>query len=229
MSLGASGKAAALARPAARGLGWPLPGALADARRRRAALLASLVVVGLVLRVWVLVESARLSADEAVPGLMARHIVADGEWPVFYWGQAYFGAAESYLIAGLFLIFGFHPSLVFVPALLASLALVPLTWMLAEQLGPWPAGLLASLPLVLPTPIPSRMLGNAGGGFSLGAALELAALVSLLRARAAAESARTGWVVGFALLAGLAGWVWQPALLALAPLVVGAVLICPSR
>jgi hypothetical protein len=57
---------------------------------------------------------------------MARRIVNAGELPVFFWGQAYFGA-ECYLIAALFVVFGIH-------------------WALADPLGPRPAGLLAALP-----------------------------------------------------------------------------------
>jgi hypothetical protein len=58
--------------------------------------LAALIVIAIATRVWVLVASGQFSADEAVPGLMARHIITRGELPVFYWGQDYFGAAEAY-------------------------------------------------------------------------------------------------------------------------------------
>ena len=177
-------------------------------RYSRRVLLAGLMLVALVLRLVALVQSARLGADEAVEGLMARHILTAGELPAFYWGQAFFGAAEAYLVAGLFFVFGFQPWLVFVPAVLASVVLVPLVWALAECLGPWPAGVFAALPVALPPPVLSRMLGNAGGGFSLGFALEYAALLCFLRGRVAACS----------LLAGLAVWVWQPALIGLTPI-----------
>jgi hypothetical protein len=109
----------------------PGPGALG--RGGRLAALAGLTFAALILRAWVLVASGRLGADEAIPGLMPRHIVGAHELPVFYWGQAYFGAAESYAIAALFVAFGFHPWLVFVPALAASVALVPLVWALGEH------------------------------------------------------------------------------------------------
>jgi hypothetical protein len=181
--------------------------------------LGSLVVIGCCLRVWVLVASQRLSADEAIPGLMARHLLVTDEHPVFYWGQAYFGALESYLIAVLFGVFGFHAWLVFGPALLASVALIPLIWILGEHLGPAPAGLIAALPVAVPPPILARVLGNAGGGFALGFALQLAALLCAIRA-AAPTPYRQRWLALFALTAGLAGWVWQPALVALPPLLV---------
>jgi hypothetical protein len=121
----------------------------------RAELLAlgALVGVGLLARTWILVAGGQFSSDEAVPGLMARHILTAHELPVFYWGQDYFGAAEAYLIAGLFWSFGFWPWLVFVPAVLASCALILLTWRLGTLLGPSPAGVIAAIPM---GPAPAR-------------------------------------------------------------------------
>ena len=188
------------------------------ARHARIAVLIGVVLAALGLRVVVLVSSARLGADEAIPKLMARHIVTARELPVFFWGQAYFGAAESYLIAALFVLFGFQAWLLFVPSLIASLALVPLTWALGEYLGPWPGGIFAALPIAFPPPVLSRMLGNAGGGFALAFALELGALLCVLRARTTTSS-RGRWIALFSLLAGLAGG-RQPALIALAPLLI---------
>jgi hypothetical protein len=46
-----------------------------------------------------------LHSDSAVPVLMARHIL-DGERPLYFWGQPYFGAIDSYLTAGLLALFG---------------------------------------------------------------------------------------------------------------------------
>jgi 4-amino-4-deoxy-L-arabinose transferase-like glycosyltransferase len=192
---------------------WPAYRANLSAR---VPILTALIAVALGLRIAVLVTSARLGADEAVPGLMARHIVTSGELPVFYWGQDYFGAAEMYLIAALFAVFGFHWWLVFVPALVASVALVPLTYMLGGILGPRPAAFLAALPVAIPTPMLSRMLGNAGGGFALGFALQIGALVCLLRA-IESTSGRQRWILGGSLLLGVGVWVWQPTLVALAP------------
>jgi 4-amino-4-deoxy-L-arabinose transferase-like glycosyltransferase len=186
-----------------------------------------MAVAGLVLRIWVLIASQRLSADEAIPGLMARHILYNAELPVFYWGQAYFGAAEAYVVAALFALFGFHAWLVFVPALVASVALIPLVWAIAEHLGPWPAGALAALPVALPTPILSRVLGNAGGGFALGFALQLAALLCLLHGLRAC-GIRARWIALFSILSGLACWVWQPSLIALPPLLLMAMVRAPE-
>ena len=45
------------------------------------------------------------NADEAVVALMARHIV-QGERPWFFYGQAYMGSLDAYLIAGAFRVLG---------------------------------------------------------------------------------------------------------------------------
>jgi len=88
-------------------------------------LLGGLLAAVWPLRLWVLSASNELNADEAIPGLMARHIADASELPVFYYGQPYFGALEAYRIAGLFALLGFHPWLVVVPAGASSPALIP--------------------------------------------------------------------------------------------------------
>jgi len=54
----------------------------------QAGALLALTVLAFALRVQVLFASGRLGADEAIVGLMARHIL-EGERPVFYRGQSY--------------------------------------------------------------------------------------------------------------------------------------------
>lgn len=44
-------------------------------------------------------------SDEAVEGLMARHVL-HGDFPAFFWGQAYKGVPEVYAAAGAFAVFG---------------------------------------------------------------------------------------------------------------------------
>ena len=70
---------------------------------KRAVLLQFLLVAALtvVVRLPFLLHGARFfDADEAVEGLMARHLL-QGEFPVYLWGQHYKGVPEVYL-AGLF-------------------------------------------------------------------------------------------------------------------------------
>ncbi len=57
--------------------------------------------LGLMLRGW-----PALDSDEAIIGLMARHILSGGERPIFYYGQHYLGALDAYVAAGAFALLG---------------------------------------------------------------------------------------------------------------------------
>jgi len=46
-----------------------------------------------------------IDGDEAIVGLMARHIAFIGERPVFYWGKLYLGSLEAFTAAPLFRLF----------------------------------------------------------------------------------------------------------------------------
>jgi hypothetical protein len=66
-------------------------------------LIAALVLLS---RAPFLLQGERFfDSDEAVEGLMARHVLG-GEFPVFLWGQAYKGVPEVYLAAAVFAVFG---------------------------------------------------------------------------------------------------------------------------
>src|SRR5512134_3850864 len=54
---------------------------------------------------FLLLDVIPFNADEAVVALMARHILM-GERPVFFYGQAYMGSLDAFLIAGAFRLFG---------------------------------------------------------------------------------------------------------------------------
>lgn len=55
----------------------------------------------------VLMGRVPYNSDEAIVGLMARHIL-NGERPVFFYGQAYMGSLDAYLTAFGFILFGAH-------------------------------------------------------------------------------------------------------------------------
>lgn len=64
------------------------------------------LAAALVGRVLLLASGAvSFHSDEAVVGLMARHILA-GERPIFFYGQAYMGSLDAWLIALGFTVFG---------------------------------------------------------------------------------------------------------------------------
>lgn len=64
------------------------------------------LVIALVGRVLLLAsQTVSFHSDEAVVALMARHIL-QGERPVFFYGQAYMGSLDAWLVAGGFRLLG---------------------------------------------------------------------------------------------------------------------------
>jgi hypothetical protein len=99
---------------------------------------------------WQMVLHAYLvpNSDQAIVGLMARHIVA-GERPVFYWGQSYNGPAEAYLTAFLYHLGANGYSALHVAPILFSLLFVGTSMALCNQLYGRPLALLCGLCLSL--------------------------------------------------------------------------------
>ena len=147
------------------------------------------------------------------------------ELPVFYWGQAYFGAAEAYLMAALFAVFGFHAWLVFVPALLASVALIPSRG-LAEYLGPCARGRAGRAAGGAAHANPVQGAGQRGRGFRARLRAPARGL-AVSAARPGACPVRARWLALFSLygagVLGLAALVDR-----LAPLLVMALVRAPN-
>ena len=69
-------------------------------------LLALALIGGVALKMALLARDAiSFNADEAVVALMARHIL-QGERPLFFYGQAYMGSLDAYLVAAAFRFLG---------------------------------------------------------------------------------------------------------------------------
>jgi hypothetical protein len=70
--------------------------------------LAGAVFVAAALKISLLVaDVVPFNADEAIIALMAKHIL-HGERPIFFYGQAYMGSLDAYLVALVFKLFGIH-------------------------------------------------------------------------------------------------------------------------
>lgn len=85
-----------------------------------------------------------VGSDDGVLGLMARHIMYLGERPVFFYGQAYNGAADSYVIALLFYLLGPTAFALKLSAMLPMLAAVPVIYLAGRELYDVKAGLAAA-------------------------------------------------------------------------------------
>ncbi len=110
--------------------------------------------------------SVPFNSDEAVVGLMARHILM-GSRPVFFYGQAYLGSLDAWLVAGAFRLFG--ESVLALRGVQALLYLVFMlfAWLFAREMfsDRFQAGLVAwllALPAVFVTTYTTASLGGYG-------------------------------------------------------------------
>jgi 4-amino-4-deoxy-L-arabinose transferase-like glycosyltransferase len=165
-----------------------------------------------------------IDGDEAIVGLMAKHILEGRGIPVFYYGQHYMGSLEAILAAGSFALFGVTPVALSLVPLIFSLALVPLLYALASSLGGRTAGRAAALLAAFP---PSALIiwsVKARGGFI--EVLVLGALALLLTARwfsARAGSIRYPAAIGVVL--GIGWWVNNQILYFILPIALGAMVL----
>jgi hypothetical protein len=177
--------------------------------------LAGLLLVGLALRMAVIASPlGEIDADEAVVGLMARHIAFVGERPVFYWGQPYLGSLEAFTAAPLFRVFNSSTFLLKLVPTAYSLGFLALSAVLARELFGFGPGLATAAYLAIPPSMWAVWSTKARGGYAevlfLGTAL---LLVTLSLARTPTRRLALLW----GLVAGLAFWTHLLAVVYLLP------------
>lgn len=190
-----------------------------DLERGWLATLLAAVVIALALRLALLATSAvPFNSDEAIVGLMARHIL-DGARPIFFYGQAYMGSLDAWLISGVFRFLGESVFSIRVVQILLYLLFLVLTAVLATRLygkrvGRWTAAL-AAVPPVLVITYTSATLGGYSEVLVLGS---LTLLLGYEIVRHQDRSGRLAWL-GLGLAAGLAFWTLGVSLAYIAPVV----------
>jgi 4-amino-4-deoxy-L-arabinose transferase-like glycosyltransferase len=173
------------------------------------------LVAGLALRLAVIASPlGELDGDEAVVGLMARHIAFLGDRPVFYYGQPYLGSLEAFSVAPLFRLLGSSTLLLKLVPTAFSLGFLAVSAVLARRLFGTSAALAAAAYLAVPPSMWAVWSTKARGGYAellfLGQALLLVTL-----ALAPKPSRRLALLCG--ILAGLAFWTHLLAVVYLAP------------
>ncbi|MFN7131971.1 MAG: discoidin domain-containing protein [Myxococcales bacterium] len=189
---------------------------------------ASLVVMLLATVAWrvpfLLWTNAGIDADEAVIGLMARHIATLQRFPVWYYGQQYMGALEAWVAAPIVALLGTTKLSLKLTALLFALLFTATSWALARRIFrseaiALAAGLVAALgPLFL-----TLWSLKLRGGFVSTWALGQAVLLLALHVGQEGETPRRIALLG--VVTGLAIWVN----LLVAPYVFAAALYLLSR
>ena len=180
----------------------------------------------------IILEVVPFNADEAVVGLMARHIL-HGARPLFFYGQAYLGSLDAWLIAGAFAVFGQSVFAIRLVQLVLYLGTVATTYALGLKIyrSQWLAGaaaLFMIIPSALVTLYTSATLGGYGEALLFGNLILWLGLALLERGPAVAGPwAGRRWWVGWALLGlltGLAFWTFPITLAYVAPVMVYTVL-----
>lgn len=128
----------------------------AQIARKLAAIPAQVVLGGILLvaLAWKLVfffwDVVPFNSDEAVVALMARHIL-QGARPIFFYGQAYMGSLDAYLVAAGFGLFGQQVWVIRLVQGLLYLGVIATTALIARvALDSWKIGLIAALLLAFP-------------------------------------------------------------------------------
>ncbi|HPH95958.1 MAG TPA: glycosyltransferase family 39 protein [Anaerolineaceae bacterium] len=135
---------------------------------------------------------------------MARHVL-QGEQALFFWGQAYMGSMDAYLVAGAFLLLGESVFAIRVVQILLLVGTVITTAMLGRQLfHSSRVGLIAALLVALPTVNGVLYTTASLGGY--GEALLIGNFILLLAAQnISGQQSRVFWgLLGF--LGGLGFW-----------------------
>ena len=141
--------------------------------------LALLLAVGL--KIWLVAGGwVSFNSDEAVVALMARHIL-NGARPTFFYGQAYMGSLDAFLVALAFKIFGQQVwAIRLVQALLYLGVLASTAWLGKKVFGDGRVGALGALLLAIPavnvTLYTTASLGGYGEALLLGNLILLCAL-----------------------------------------------------
>ncbi len=184
-------------------VGAQLTGLLRPALSRWGILFGLTALVGIALRVWTYRSvMGTPNADEAVVGLMARHIL-DGQLTTFYWGQAFGGSQEALLTAPVFFVAGSSwLALRLIPVALTALAAL-LIWRVGRRTIGEPAGAVAAAVFWIWPPFDIFQLTHQQGFYASNVVYCALLLLLALRVVERPDRSRAG-IFGFVL--GLAFW-----------------------
>ena len=142
-------------------------------------------------------------SDEAVQGLMARHVLL-GELPAFFWGQPFKGVPEVYAAAGAFALFGSSVTALKSVTLAVFAMYVALNFVLLDKIASRWVAVSASLLLIVAPP--ALVFWSLWAGAEYMFIMLLGTLLLLIFERAKSRKQRdkgvqfaTGFVIGFGL------------------------------
>jgi hypothetical protein len=175
--------------------------------------LAGAVFVAAALKISLLVaDVVPFNADEAIIALMAKHIL-HGERPIFFYGQAYMGSLDAYLVALVFKLFGIHVWGVRLVQIVFYSLTIGTTALLGKNLtGKWKVGVLVAWFLAVPNISTTLYTTVSLGGY--GEMLLIGNLIFLITLRVvrdiSSEQDKVSIIpwFGLGLLSGFGLWVF---------------------
>jgi hypothetical protein len=131
--------------------------------------IAMAVAVALVLArsaLFLIWEQSAFDSDQAIFGLMAKHIAEGRAFPMFIYGDSYLLALQSWLAAPLFALFGPSVAMLKLPVLaINAVTGALLVWVLHRDARLRPAlAVTASMFFLLAAPAMAKLLTETGGG-----------------------------------------------------------------
>jgi hypothetical protein len=144
-----------------------LPTPRPDAARRRRLLFVGAAALLVLFRSFVATyyEGFYFDSDQAIVGLMARHLSTFHRFPLYYYGLNYLLGVQAWIIAPFFWLF--RPSVAVMRLPLVILNIIVAVWLMAElrrrtRLSPATA-FVAALPFIMPAPAMSNQLVEMAG------------------------------------------------------------------
>lgn len=191
--------------------------------------LSSVLVVaavsGALLRAWIVVSQVgRMDADEAVWGLMAKHVL-DGELPTFFWGQTYGGTLEAFLSAPFVAVFGAHKLTVEIVPILLHVAAALLVWRIGRRFLAEP---LARVAAALYWVWPAYSLWKSTKAHGFYAAGTVLVLLAILLAFRLFERVTARDVALLGVVAGAGWWTTPQTIVVLVPVLVWLLVSRPA-
>ena len=186
--------------------------------RRPLLLLVIITILGAVLRFdFTYPFNFIIDSDEAIVGLMAKHVLEGSTIPTFYYGQHYMGSFEAIVTALFFALFGVSNWALKLTPFLFSITLIPIVYLLAKRCANANVALIAALLTAIP-PAPLVVWSSkARGGFIevivIGALALLATITWLQREKPCLRLTAT-----VALLLGLGWWINNQIIFFIAPI-----------
>ncbi len=139
--------------------------ASSSSREWRTVLTVAALLVIIRSAVFVFWPQAHFDSDQAIHGLMAKHIAELRAFPVFMYGQSYLLAVEAWLAAPFFVIAGASVAALKLPLLVINIVVaILLIRIFAREVGLAPVlCLVATIFFVLPAPGTAAQLVEASG------------------------------------------------------------------